>query len=63
MKMYTIEIKNYGPFNSTHRHQFETLREARLWGKVYRMHEKIPFEDMALYSPNGDALKFRWELK
>lgn len=61
MEMYTIEIKNYGPFNSTHRHQFETLKEARLWARVYRMHEKIPFDDMSLYNPNGDRLKLRWE--
>ena len=61
--MYTIEIKNYGPFNSTHRHQFETLREARLWARVYRMQEDIPFKDMSLLNPKGDQIKFRWELK
>lgn len=59
--MYTIELTNYGPFNSTHRHQFETLKEARLWARVYRMHEKIPFKDIALFNPNGDRLKLRWE--
>ena len=60
-KMYTIEIANYGPFKSTHRHQFETLREARLWARVYRMQEDIPFKDMSLFSPKGDQLKFRWD--
>jgi hypothetical protein len=61
MEMYTIEIKNYGPFNSTHRHQFETLREARLWARVYRMQEDIPFKDMSLFNPKGDRIKLRWE--
>lgn len=59
--MYTIEIANYGPFNSTHRHQFETLKEARLWARVYRMQEDIPFKDMSLFNPKGDQIKFRWE--
>jgi hypothetical protein len=59
--MYTIQIENYGPFNSTHRHLFETLREARLWARVYRMQEDIPFKDMALFSPTGKKLKFRWD--